>query len=124
MQRNPGDDPRVGRRVLGADVQTLLAVGSPRRQFATDGEPATPRRPRVRHRDRLLDVVRLGEELTCRGVDPAQQIGVDTVPDDAEEPDVAAGLIDLAADAFDVATTVDEWRHVDQREVGRGGHDC
>ena len=110
--------------MLGADVQTFLAVGPPRRQFAADGEPATPRRPRVRHRDRLLDVVRLGEELARRGVDPAEQIGVDAVPGDAEEPDVAAGLIDLPGDAFDVAATVDEWRHVDQREVGRGGHDC
>jgi hypothetical protein len=46
------------------------------------------------------------------------------VPDDSEEPDVAAGLIDLAADPVDVAPTVDERCHVDQREVGRGGHDC
>ena len=46
------------------------------------------------------------------------------MPDDAEESDVAAGLIDLAADRFDVATTIDERRHVDQREVGRAGHDC
>ena len=44
-----------------------------------------------------LTLVRLGEELACRGVDPAQQVGIDTMPGDAEEPDVAAGPIDLTA---------------------------
>ena len=118
VQRDAGDDPRVGRRVLGADVEALLAVGLPGRQLAADREPAAPCRARVRHRDRLLGVVGLGEELTCRGVDPAQQIGIDTVPDDAEEPDVAAGLIDLAADRFDVATTIE--RAAPRRSTGGG----
>ena len=35
------------------------------------------------------------EELAGRGVDPAQQVGVDTVPGDAEEAERAAGGVDL-----------------------------
>jgi hypothetical protein len=66
----------------------------------------------------------LGEEPARRGVDAPQQIRIDAVPCDSEEPDVATRTIDLAADRVDVAVTTDEWRHIDQWEVGRGGHDC
>jgi hypothetical protein len=45
VQGSSGAHTRVVGRELGPEVDAFLAIGSPRRQLAADGEPAPPGRP-------------------------------------------------------------------------------
>ena len=94
-----GDDAWIVRRQLLAEVEALLAVRATRRQFSADREPTPPRRPAARHGDRRLLALRLPEEGAGLRFELGTQSRVDTVPADAEEPDVAARLIERGRDS-------------------------
>ena len=96
VQGSSGAHTRVVGRELGPEVDPFLAIGSPRRQFAADGEPAPPGAAAACHRDRGLFRIRAREEVACARVEPVAQPGVDTVADDREEAEVATRVIDRA----------------------------
>ncbi len=126
VQRNAGDDPRVVGGCSSADVQALLAVGSPGRQLAADREPAPPRRAR-RSASRSPAWRRRAGRRTARAaasIRPSRS-GSTPCPVMRKNPMSAAGLIDLAADALR--------RRRDRRASGATsingrwvarGHDC
>ena len=63
VQRHSRPHSRVGGRELATEVVALLAVGHARGEFASEWEPAAPRRPAHRHRHRFLR--RLGQREEC-----------------------------------------------------------
>jgi hypothetical protein len=69
------------------------------------------------HRDEFFGRVGLLEELACETLHPGEQRGLDAVPDDAEEAQLAARPIDLQCDRGGTAGVVHQRRDVDQRQL-------
>jgi small GTP-binding protein len=121
VQRRPRGDARVVERELFAEIETFLHVGRSRRQLTADRKPPAPRAAAVHHRDLRLLGLRKGEELTGERVDARLQLGRDAVPDDVEEPRVAARGVDLPGECGRLRRAPVR-RDVDDRQAlhGRG----
>ncbi len=99
-----------------------LWSGSAGRQLTVEGEPAPPRRAAVDHGDARLDVVGLGEEGAGEAIELGEVAVGDAVAGDAEEPDIAAGGIDLPGDGTVIGVRVEEGSDVDERQRRHGAH--
>ncbi len=98
MQRRAGQDPRVVRGQLGAEVQALLLVGLAGGQLVADAEVAPPGPAAQGHADPQLRLQVLREELPAQVAQPVLQRLVHAVPDDVEEAALPAGLAEPLGD--------------------------
>ena len=124
VQRDPSEHPWVLGRVLAAEVDPFLAIGHTGGQFAAEWEPTTPCGAGPRHRDRLLLGIGECEERMRRRLEALLKLGGDAVPDDREEPNRAARIVDGFGDSSElirVRCGVEQWRDVDQGHGVAGG---
>jgi hypothetical protein len=117
VKRRAGQDPRIVGGQLGAEVQALLLVGLAGGQLVADTEVAPPGPAPQGHADRQLRPDVLGEELPAELAQATLERCVHPVPDDVEEPALAAGLAETFGDGPRAGVARDQFAHLDDRDV-------
>ena len=120
MEGETRRDAWVVRIEFPSEVVPLFVVRCAGSEFTVEWEPTAPRAPAVDHRDRRLLRFRQGEEVPGQVRDAGTQRGFDAVVDDGEEPDLAAGGVDLLRDRVEIVAG-EQGREVDARYRGGVG---